>query len=124
MNLNPLNLAPALACVYEHTPELNDDNPILYVFNTDDEADSFWDQGISSNKTDRCWLCIPCYGSRYNLSWSKKSIFKCAEPLWLYVSHYNDCTNETICTATLLKKIIDDESKNPYFERAEIFPLR
>lgn len=126
MNLNPLNVSSELACVYELTPGLNNDNPILHIFNTDDEADSFWDQGIFSHRTDirwAQWLCIPKHASRYNLDWNKESIFKCTEPLWLYVSHYNGCTNETICTATLLKWFIDEESKNPYFERAEIFPL-
>ena len=122
MNLNPRNVSPALACVYDLTPGLNNDNPVLHIFNTDNEAKIFWEQGLS-DETDGYWFYIPSYSSRLNLYWNEKSIFKCAERLWLYISHYNGCTNETICTTTLLKQFIDDEVKNPYFERSELFKI-
>jgi hypothetical protein len=120
MYLNPCSVSLALACVYELVPG---GNSILHVFNNDAEAKMFWEQGKSSNKTDGCWLYVPSGSSRYNLKWNEKSKIKCSERLWLYVSHYNGCSNETVCTTTLLKRFIDNEGKNPYFERAEIFPL-
>ena len=116
-------ISPALACVYELTPGKNNDNPILYIFNSDEEAKTFWDTG-NDDSTDGYWFYIPKHGSRYTLHWNEGSKLACSEKLWMYISHYNGCTNETICTTTLLKKFINDEANNPYFERSEILPVR
>lgn len=124
MKIRLSNISPALACVYELTPGKNNDNPILHIFNSDEEAKAFWDNGIDVS-TDGYWFYLPSHNLSLckNLEWNENSKLVCSDKLWMYISYYNGCTNETICTTTLLKKFIDDEAKNPYFERSELFPV-
>jgi len=114
------NISPALSCVYELTPGKNNDNAILYIFNTDEEARAFWENGDWS-RDDGYWFLMESH-KHYKLpEWNENCRIVCSEPIWLYVSHYNGCENETICTTSLLNQFVIDESKNPYFERAELF---
>ena len=101
------SISPALAYVYE--------DGIIHIFNSDNEAELFYAESSSNG------VLVKAHTHGKKPIPHKACKLICSEPLWLYVSHYNGCTNETVCTNSLLKHIIDDEAKNPYFDRSEIF---
>lgn len=106
-HLSISSISPALSYVYEFG--------IIHIFNSDDEAECFYAENGSNG------VLVKAYAHQRKPVVHEVCKLVCNEPLWLYVSHYNGCVNETVCTSSLLKRFIDNEAKNPYFERSELF---
>lgn len=98
MKINVSIISPDLSCVYELTPGLNNDNPILHIFNTDDEAKAFWENGLLTDTTDGYWFYFPSNIPLLVPEWNENVKLICSEQLWN--------VNGTIYTTTLLRKKI------------------
>ena len=114
------DISSALACVYCIVPELNNGKPILHVFNTDEEAKTFYDNH-NTKENNGYYLLFKIY-ERPRIT-KRYEICKivCSELLWLHIGFYQGCVTETVCTTTLLKNFIDSDEKNPYFKHMELY---